>query len=143
METVLIEKDFVKVTVDFEKSLVKQIFFETQKDIQQEEFYELMKLYVDKILTLYQAQKIKANNIKTLVDVRKTNFVILPQWQERIDKELLTKLKGLGAKVAFIQSQDIFVEVSIEQLMNEESSRDINARYFEDEKEALEWLYSI
>jgi len=49
METLLVEKDFAKLTIDLENSLVKQVFFETQQDIQDEEFYEFMKVYVDNV----------------------------------------------------------------------------------------------
>lgn len=140
MEKVLLETYFVRMTLDVEKAVIRQDFLENSDDIKEEEFYQFMEEYVNHILELYGSKQVQIGTLKTLVNISRTDFIVPPKLQEKIDKELLSKLEGTEGKIAFIQSKDLFVNTSVQQLMDEEFTQNSNKQYFDNEEQALEWL---
>lgn len=78
---------------------------------------------------------------KHLLDTRKFNFAITPEIQEVVVERFFTPLTLLGEqKAAFLVPEDIFAQVSLEQVMEEEVSGTLKTRYFDDEETAKTWL---
>ncbi|MDW8211489.1 MAG: hypothetical protein RMJ44_10420 [Cytophagales bacterium] len=80
---------------------------------------------------------------RILIDTSKFSMIVTPpiqKWaQENIHRPIYET--GLRPKIAFLASEDIFSQVSIEQTMDEEVANDFSQiRYFQTEEEALQWL---
>lgn len=77
-----------------------------------------------------------------LVDLRDFLFTIGPELQAWTDEEIFTRFIKAGLrKIGFIVSSDVFAQVSLEQMMEENVGLDFQTRYFdENEEEAMKWL---
>jgi hypothetical protein len=82
----------------------------------------------------YQPQRL-------LIDLRNLRFTITPDLQEWTAKEIAPRTMSLK-RIAILVSNDIFAQMSIEQLMEEEGIADKYSapRYFNSEVEAKSWL---
>lgn len=140
MEKTLVETHFGKITLDLDNLLVKQIFIDSVKEIEDTEFYEFMEIYVNTVLDLKNAKQIRPYSLKTLVDVREADFVIVPKMQDEVNQKLLSKLTNTTEKIAFIQPKDFFTYASIQQMMDEDINQTAVKRYFDNETDALKWL---
>lgn len=77
-----------------------------------------------------------------LLDMQGNTFTISPEMQRWINENLIaTAAKNGTKKIAFLVSSDIFARVSLEQTMDEEEAKVFTFRYFEDENEAMKWLF--
>lgn len=78
---------------------------------------------------------------KHLLDARDFNFPITAEIQERVKERFFAKIIALGEqKVAFLVPEDIFAQVSLEQVMEEETTGTLTTRYFDDFDDAKAWL---
>lgn len=76
-----------------------------------------------------------------LVDERNFNFPIIPELQQWVASEIFPPAIASGVqKLAFIKSHDLFVNVSVEQALNEVKIGGFTVKYFEQEAEALAWV---
>ncbi|WP_448520543.1 hypothetical protein [Rhodoflexus sp.] len=78
---------------------------------------------------------------RLLIDIRNLRFTITPDLQEWTAKEIAPRTTSLK-RMAILVSSDIFAQISLEQLMEEEGIADRYSapRYFESEEEAKNWL---
>ncbi|WP_250630470.1 hypothetical protein [Rhodoflexus caldus] len=78
---------------------------------------------------------------RLLIDLRHLRFTITPDLQEWTAKEIAPRTTSLQ-RMAILVSNDIFAQVSLEQLMEEEGIADKYSapRYFDSESEAKNWL---
>lgn len=78
---------------------------------------------------------------RLLIDLRSLRFTITPDLQEWTAKEIAPRTTSLK-RMAILVSDDIFAQVSLEQLMEEEGIADKYSapRYFDSEAEAKKWL---
>ncbi|OJJ23299.1 hypothetical protein BKI52_02775 [marine bacterium AO1-C] len=79
-----------------------------------------------------------------LVDLRKFKFMITPEMQAWTDQIIFPQFIASGLKrIAFVVSPDLFAQVSLEQMMDEELAKEqFASKYFETKKEAEQWLNS-
>lgn len=93
--------------------------------------------------TVESTEKYKPLGI--LADTREFHLSIIPATQEWINQEVFPKAIAAGIKkVAFLVPQNIFVEVSLDQTMNEENAKDgFQTKFFNDHDKALSWLIEI
>lgn len=78
---------------------------------------------------------------RLFIDLRNLRFIITPDLQEWTAQEIAPRTTSLK-RMAILVSNDIFAQVSLEQLMDEEGIADRYSapRYFESEAEAKQWL---
>jgi len=78
---------------------------------------------------------------KMLVDMREFKFKYDPEIEKWIDENIHAKQVELGiVKKAFIMSANFNVQVGIEEVMDNEYARQIEAAYFLTREEAMDWL---
>ena len=115
-----------------EKSLFKVI--RNVSEVEEEEKYKEDVLQWQYIILKYKPKK-------QLMDMRKNNFTISPEMQRWVNENIVAQAVQNGTKkLAFIVSQDIFARVSLEQAMEEEEAAAFIIKYFDEEKEAMEWI---
>jgi len=85
------------------------------------------------------AAKMKVHGL--LASTLNFQFVISPQVQEWTDKNIFPQYLASGIrKIAYIVPTDFFVNVSIEQLMDEEKGKEFQVVFFDTREKAIEWL---
>lgn len=78
---------------------------------------------------------------KHLLDAREFAFPITPKVQEEVAERFFAKLIAFGdQKAAFLVPKDIFTQVSLEQVMEEETTGTLTSRYFDNYEAAKAWL---
>ncbi|TAF31366.1 MAG: hypothetical protein EAZ57_05530 [Cytophagales bacterium] len=88
--------------------------------------------YLDKILN-HKPQKV-------LADTRKLLFPIAPELQVWINTEILGPAFATGLrKAAFLISEDLFAQIAIEQIMEENDGAQFQTRYFDSREDAFDW----
>lgn len=76
-----------------------------------------------------------------IIDERKFNFPITPNLQLWLAKEIFPSVIAFGLKkIAFIESKDIFVTVSIDQTINEADTNGLEIKHFDNKDAALNWV---
>ncbi len=81
---------------------------------------------------------------KILVDTRDMLFIVTPELQEWMNREIFPTSLSIGiTQSAFVMSKDFFSQLSIEQTMEEREGLKFINRYFENKEEAREWLLSL
>jgi len=83
----------------------------------------------------------KYNPVKQLVDYSEYNFTITPELQQYTNENLLLPAYKAGIrKVAFLIAHDLFAQMSVEQIMNQDTGKMFEIRYFDDFEKAKSWL---
>jgi len=126
---------FVEIIADKEKSYI-EIIRSTETARMQENDY---KEEAVEWLKIIQSEKPKFQ----LVDDRNMKFVINVKLQDWINENLIAPaVKASIRKTAFIVTNEIFSQVSIEQTLDDNKERVLQINYFENEKDAKDWLFS-
>ncbi len=128
------ESEFINIFYDKEKS-----FFEFK-------FNDLSEMEDDTFKKELETQAElteKYNPERFLFHSKNFNFAITPEVQEWTDKNIFPRYINAGVKkFAYIFSSDMISQLSIEQVMDEnEASKGFQTKYFDNEKEAKEWLF--
>ena len=83
----------------------------------------------------------QCNPDKMLWDERELKFVIDPDFERWIDENIHAKQVELGiVKKAFVMAGDFNVQIGIEEVMDNEYARQIEAAYFLTREQAMDWL---
>jgi len=78
-----------------------------------------------------------------LIDERQLQYPWLPDQQEWVDKNIVPRSVAVGVKKhAIIQSSDIFIATSVEQMMSEQNAQELTTQFFDNFKSAEEWILS-
>ncbi len=138
METVYQSK-YLTLMIEPEKELIKVVWSATTENMTDEEFRTELIRYAE-IAEKYRPQK-------SLIDTTNFLMTIMPETQEwvniNIHQRVAATKKSSRKKVAYLISKELFPQVSIEQTMEEGNVKEIfETRYFEDEKQAIDWLDS-
>lgn len=76
-----------------------------------------------------------------LADTLNMRYSIAPHLQEWHNGIIFPAFEKAGLqKLAILVSQDIFAQVSIEQLVDDGASHELASRYFDSREDALKWL---
>lgn len=128
------ESDYAKVLYKPDENIVEQYWLPATEDMDDDEYQRIqlatLKAFVD-------------NEVELLfVDTQNMAYPIEPEMQQWSKEEIMDKLlQTKFRKVAYIVSQDFLSQVSIEQTVNEDTSNRMVAQYFDNAKDAREWLY--
>lgn len=75
-------------------------------------------------------------------DTTNFHFIIVPRLQEWVNEKVFPRFIQAGLrKYALIVSEEIVVQLSIEQTMDEESTSSFQIKYFDDAEKATSWLF--
>ncbi len=129
----VLETQHTTIFWDEKNSLIKVVRNVKDQSISDEDYQKDLLLWRDIILE--HQPKFQ------LVDMRHNNYTISPEMQVWLNSNLMAPARKVGMKkVAFLVSEDLFAQVSIEQSMEEEEGKQFQTFYFEEEDEAMEWL---
>ncbi len=131
----LYKSKFSSIEIDTEKQMIIQNWTSKTKKMTDKEFKKDMLALAD----TYERQKPK----KVLVRQKHFKFIIVPKLQKWVVDNVAIKLEQSNTrKIAFVVSKETFVAVSVEQTIDEESTKRQEVKFFKTEKEAKEWLFS-
>lgn len=138
----LLKNKFAEIIFDTEKSLVDFQCFETITDMTEEDYKEMFLTYVKTLTELYKNKTVGEKSLLYLSDIRKMDFVVVPELQEWTDKEVVSKILPFSKKSAILLPTDLFASVSAQQTVSEENATQVPTQYFDNEAKALEWLFA-
>ncbi len=126
---------FYHLTFDASKSLICYSYLEESEEMTDEDFQRNMSYYAE-MVQKYQPKRL-------LVDNKLLKFTVSPELQEWVVKEIAPKTASLQ-KMAFVLSDDLFAQVSMQQMMDEEGITQQYGlpKYFNNVKEAQVWLFA-
>ncbi|MCS7019318.1 MAG: hypothetical protein RMJ87_09395 [Cytophagales bacterium] len=128
------ESKYVVIEWDAANSIISYIYTpDADERMADEDFKFNMTAYAGFCET-YQPQRL-------LLDLRHLRFTIGPELQEWTAKEIAPRTMSLK-RIAIVVSSDIFAQVSLEQLMEEDGIADKYdaPRYFDTVQQAKQWL---
>ncbi|MCC5945614.1 MAG: hypothetical protein JJT94_11820 [Bernardetiaceae bacterium] len=133
---ILHENKYVKIVLDQDAMILKVIWSEATEDMEDKDFREGLIRYAE-MVELYKPAKV-------LVNTKVFKMAIPPDTQEWVDTYIQPRALQAGVKYfAYIVSEDLFSQVSIEQTMEENTAQNFTTQYFESEDTAVTWLLSI
>ena len=133
MKQTVLKNKFCQHYYDDEKKMMEQIWTNESESMITEDFKSIMLAYI----TLYDKHDIQL----VLVDSREMRYLVEPEVQDWVNKNIIVKMISYLRKIAFLLSNDIFEEVSIKQAMDEQREElPFETKYFGDEQQARDWL---
>ncbi len=130
----LIQNKFIEVSYNEDKKIMYAKWTKESKDLTGEEFKRINEQYVE-FAEKYDIQSFLLNTEDFL-------FTISIDLQTWVATQILPQLKEKGVrKGAFIISEELISQLSIEQTM-EENPKLVTVNYFSDEGVAEKWLLS-
>jgi hypothetical protein len=131
MKTIL-SNDFIDVNYDEAHQLIVAVWKPASERMTDEDFKYINYTY------LKTSQENKVHIIE--IDTRNMRFAIHPDLQAWVAENIVVPMVGNGAqKLAIIVSEDLIVQLSIEQTM-EETESIFQTRYFSNQESARKWL---
>jgi hypothetical protein len=129
------QSKFTSIDIDHDKSLVAYYYLSPDHGLVmgEQDFRQGMEAYAQ-LMEQHRCERL-------LVDTRLSTFVITPDLQAWVASHIAPRTLSLK-KMAFVVSQYIFSQVSLEQMMEEDGIADrySEPRYFDDLEEANRWL---
>lgn len=119
-----------------EQELIEMTWLPSTDQMTEEEYKQEFLNYLDIIL--------KVRPKKIIPDTTDMLFPIAPERQDWTNHVIFPPSLEMGLnKVAFVVSKGIISQLSIEQTMEEHEGVKFMTRYFENKKEAKEWILSL
>lgn len=126
--------DYLQIDFDQSSKTLKALWFEESENLDQDGFKKELYKWADLIL------QHKPDFL--LVDSRKMQAPITPDIQTWFVTDIFTKYAEGGViRNAFIESEEVFTAVSIEQTIEENKNAPFETMYFNSVEEAKKWLY--
>ncbi len=126
------QSKFVEIIYEKENSLIIDKFLSATEDMETSDFKEEMQIFVKK------CEEHKPQ--RELVHLLDMKYAIVPEVQEWMNEEIFPKYKNIIKRMAFLMPTEIFTQVAVEQTMEEETGQGFVQKYFDNEKDAREWL---
>lgn len=138
----LFKNRFAEASFEPKKNLVHFQYFATTLDMEDEDYKDMMLTYLKALTELYEKKVIKENSLLYFSDLRKMYFMLVPELQEWTDKEFSSNVLKFSKKSAMLLPKDIFASVSTQQTAGEKNSSQILSHFFDQEEDALNWLFA-
>ena len=88
----------------------------------------------NEVLLKYKPKKLLAKTLDM-------DYTISPDEQEKHNEIILPTFKTIGLeKLAIVVSKDLFTQVSISQIIDDDSTDEYQTQYFDDTTSAITWL---
>ena len=132
----LYKDEFVTYCVYPEKGLMEEYYTEETENMTTEILKELMR----KLVGFWKIYK----PTYYYSDMQHFKYPISPEMQKWVDQNIATKAIEYGMKkTARLMSQDFIAQLSIKQLTEEKAyAESIINKFFDNEKDAKDWLFS-
>lgn len=133
MKSLYLDK-FVEIKLDETNGIMEMAWMGESSEMNDEECKKIFLRYAE------LAEKYHPHSL--LVHSREdASYIVMPHMQEWLDKNIIPRAYWAGVKnTAFVVSKDIFVQISVEQLLDEPHAQWLNARFFSSVEAAREWL---
>ncbi len=119
-----------------EQELIEMTWLPPTDSMTEDEYKKEFLNYLDIILSLRPK--------KIIADTRTMFFPIRPEIQEWINQTIFPPSLEMGLnKAAFVMSEEMISQISIEQTMEENEGVKFITRYFDNKEEAKEWILSL
>ena len=116
------------------------ILVQTWKEDSEKMNSELFKSEMVKLGEAFDSKKPES----VLINMLNFTFAVAPGVQDWVNKNVNSKLiEYKTKKLGFIVSSDLFTKISVEQTLEENEGSQLTNKYFENEKDALEWFEYI
>jgi len=129
-----LDDNFITMSVEEENKLYIEKFKPTTGEWTADQWKET-RLKLVEIFTIYKTDKI----LSLCEDLY---FSIAPELQVWLAENVSVKIGGYIKKIAIIISNDMIVQMGVEQLMEEKVTGQITTRYFANESDARNWLFA-
>ncbi|OQY01014.1 MAG: hypothetical protein B6I20_08090 [Bacteroidetes bacterium 4572_117] len=130
---ILHKSKYVEISYEQENSLIVQRFLLESEKMTKDEFKNEMNKFVE-MCEKHKPERELAN----LLDMK---YVIVPDVQEWMNTEIFPRYENIIKRMAFLVPSELFPSVSVEQTMNEEVGQKFTQKYFDNEKDARNWLF--
>jgi hypothetical protein len=131
-----LSNNFINVDISTEKQCLYSAWKLTTENASWDDIRNGFENYFLKGITEYKPRFI-------VVDEREMRRPYGPEEQDWVDKNSAPVVLNAGVeKIAIIISKDGFVELSTESMMQEETSKELNTRFFDSIESAEEWLFN-
>jgi 2-oxoglutarate dehydrogenase complex dehydrogenase (E1) component-like enzyme len=128
----IFKNQYIVIEADRNKSFLKMTWQASSELIADQEFQECMLMYAQKI------EELACRSVMS--DARKFLYLMSPEIQEWVNVHIRPyQLRAGTQKIAFLHSEDFVTQVAIEQMTEEVEL--IAVQHFNNEREALEWLF--
>jgi hypothetical protein len=77
---------------------------------------------------------------RALIDLTQFNYTIVPEIQQWVDKNITRYATDIVRAIAFVFPENLFIQVSVKQVMREENAVYRNIEFFYTFDQALNWL---
>lgn len=132
---IVYESDYSVFDYDEDNSIFSHIFKSGSENLDTEKFKKEMLTYLE----FFEKYKPK----KALVNNQDMEYIIVPELQEWHAQNIFPKCIELGVEMAaIVETPDLFAQVAMEQLMEEETTGGFAVRFFDDADKAKNWLIS-
>ncbi len=134
---ILFEHKYIRIEWYDEIKFIKNVWYTATDDMTDKEYREIAEVQT-RFIEDYKP-------ILWLVSLSELGFVVVPETQTWADSTLFPRIIAAGVKyIAFVVSPNIFAHVAVEQLMEEETTKnaDFHVKYFETDITAVNWLKS-
>ena len=113
------------------------ILVQTWKEDSEKMNSELFKSEMVKLGEAFDSKKPES----VLINMLNFTFAVAPGVQDWVNKNVNSKLiEYKTKKLGFIVNSDLFTKISVEQTLEENEGSQLTNKYFENEKDALEWF---
>lgn len=127
------DNNYVTIYISEEYSMIKFVWKVVSENMKDEEFQEIGRVQLE-IIHEYKP-------IRNFSDTRHFAYVISNEMQQWFSTNVITPAVNLSIKkLATLVSPDIFAQLSIEFLIQENPNLDLTTRYFKNEEEAWDWI---
>ncbi len=123
------------INFEEENALMNPRWLEESGNMSTEEYKSEMLKYVD-LVKKYRPDK-------ALIDNFKCGYAIEPVVQEWVNENFFPPILAVGVKrIAILMPEEIVLQLSLEQVMEESRGLEFETKYFSNEQVAREWLMS-
>ncbi len=127
------QTSFLALSYFSETELLELEWLAATSDMTDKEFQEQVSME-NEVLLKYKPKKILAKTLEM-------EYTIAPEEQEKHNKIILPAFKAIGLqKLAIVVSYDIFTQVSISQIIDDDITAGYKTNYFDDTNSAMAWL---
>ncbi len=130
------KSEYLHLAFFAEYALIEMTWLPSTEKMTEQEYKQEFLNYLDIILKLRPK--------KIIPDTRNMFFAIAPELQEWTNQTIFPPSLEMGLnKAAFVISQEMISQLSIEQTMQEQEGVKFVTRYFGSKEEAKEWILSL
>ncbi len=129
---ILHTSNYVEIIYEKENSLIIDKFLSATEEMETEDFKKEMLVFAKK------CEKYKPE--RELVYLLDMKYSIVPDVQEWINNNIFPRYKNIIKRMAFLMPEDLIIQMSIEQTMEEKTGEGFTQAYFDSEQKARKWL---